>query len=177
MPLMNIVQTIFVLFFAMFWGTVGNAWLRWRPFHWPFALHHRRTLLRLATALCLLNLAPVVTAAYVLWLLAPVNQGPTTLLGWLAAVVSGVAPAFSIFGFSRAWAGVMEIAPTCFYFTRAELRGLGYSEGSWEAEIEPSIETLRLDKTLQWGRPDILVGALYVVLGLGLGYAASKLVA
>src|SRR6266545_4534529 len=56
---LNVLQSLFAVFYAIFWGVVANAQPRWRAFNWPVAFKFTRTRRRLAVAIWLLNLAPV----------------------------------------------------------------------------------------------------------------------
>src|SRR6266571_2067092 len=109
---MNASQQIFVLFFAIFWGTSSNAWPRWKPFHWTFFGSSLRITMRVVLSMVLLNLIPVIYFAWAIKRLAPVGTAaPNT-----RAVLFGVVPAFAVFGLYRLWFSVIELFPTAFYY-------------------------------------------------------------
>src|SRR5204863_340106 len=62
---MNAPQTVFGLFFAIFWGLVANAQVQWKAFDWPLACagrkekRYEKSWLRLRQSLWYLTLVPV----------------------------------------------------------------------------------------------------------------------
>ena len=172
MDQLNAAQTIFTLFFAIFWSTVANKWPHWKPFHW--SLPKNRTRLRAWLSFALLNVIPILTAALILWLLAPVGKKALadTFLNWLFVFAVGAIPAFCILGLSRIWVGLIERWPNWFYYSRDELHSFGYQSGSGEVELEPSIETLKLDQSSTIAVSDICVGIYQVVIPFAIALAA-----
>ncbi|HEY8367778.1 MAG TPA: hypothetical protein VIM86_00505 [Thermodesulfobacteriota bacterium] len=166
---MNHAQTLFTVFFAIFWSSVDKAWTPWRPFHWPVALRKEGgpVLRRSLAAVACLNLLPVGTAAWTLWLL---EDFPDTIEGglasWIWVCVAGIMPAFSIFGFSRFWLGLVEAWPDRFYLKREALSKLGLPASCAEEEVEPSQETLRLHCSQTVGKADLISGVVYVAASL-----------
>src|SRR5437870_760073 len=107
---LNVMQTIFLVFFAIFWGGIFNAQVRWKAFHWSlfrFGPALRRTLV----SFLILNILPIVFFLFAMWALAKPIPSDVRLFQYLRAVV----PAFAIFGFYRIWLGVIEIWPKTFY--------------------------------------------------------------
>jgi hypothetical protein len=172
MEQLNAAQTIFTLFLAIFWSTRATDWPRWKPFHWAFP--QARTKRRAWLAFILLNVGPVLAAALILWLLSPLGTKvrANSFFGWLVLFFVGTGPAFCIFGLSRLWIGIIERTPNRFYYTRQELEGLGYKTGSSEFELEPSIETLKLDQSVAFAASDIRVGIYQVLIALVIAMAA-----
>jgi len=156
---MNIAQQLFVVFFAICWGTSSNAWPRWKPFHWTFVFEIAQVRRRVGLSMLLLNICPIVYFAVVLAWLG--NGGPAVgtlgVVQSLREVIRGVSPAFAVFGFYRIWFGLIERRSVLFYLTDATL----------PAElvgVEPTSDTLKLGQ--RWWRMNVLFGALYVLVPL-----------
>lgn len=109
-------QQVFMLFFAIFWGIIANAWPRWRAFHWPLC-GIREVLQRALLAVAILNVLPILFFGYILWALT--GRGPKAADGTVVAVakilIQGVIPAFGVFGIYRCWIGIVELRPRWFY--------------------------------------------------------------
>ena len=156
---MNIAQQLFVVFFAICWGTSSNAWPRWKPFHWTFVFEHAQVRRRVALSMLLLNIVPIAYfAAMFAWLgQGGPSSGALGLVDSFREVVRGVGPAFAVFGFYRIWFGVIERCSSLFYLSDATLpREL--------AGIEPTTDTLRIGQ--RWWRVNVFFGAMYVFLPL-----------
>jgi hypothetical protein len=156
---MNIAQQLFVVFFAICWGTSSNAWPRWKPFHWTFVFELVQVRRRVGLSMLLLNICPIAYFAIVLAWLG--KGGPTIgtlgVIDSLCEVVRGIGPAFAVFGFYRIWFGLIERRSALFYLTDATL----------PAElvgIEPTSDTLKIGQ--RWWRINVLFGALYVFVPL-----------
>jgi hypothetical protein len=94
---------MFVIFYAIFWGTIGNVQGPWKMFQWPL-LHLPHVLARLVLSMPLLNVCPIVFFAVAFFLLRNTpTDAPSqwTFLATLRQTVAGVIPAFAIFGFYR----------------------------------------------------------------------------
>jgi hypothetical protein len=110
-------QTIFVVFFAIFWGAVACVQGRWKMFHWPL-IYYRHVAARLVLSFILLNILPILFFASMFFLLR--NTPVTQTSKWaysetLRQVAAGVIPAFAVFGFYRFWLAAVEFSPTTFY--------------------------------------------------------------
>ena len=113
---MNVSQQIFTIFFAIFWGNIGNALPRWKAFHWTYFRHDRRVCCRIFWSFAILNVLPVLLLAYVFLLLGSHDQ---KVIDWIDVIV-GVIPAFSIFGIYRLWMAGVEFRPTWFYYQKEQ---------------------------------------------------------
>src|SRR5438270_8581356 len=136
---MTTTQWIFVIFYAIFWGTVGNVQGRWKMFQWPL-LHFPHVVARLVLSMLLLNVCPIVFFAIAFFLLrhTPTNApSHWTFVATLRQTVAGVIPAFAIFGFYRIWLGIVELFPARFYQHDDE-------RNESIKDIEPSIETIHI---------------------------------
>jgi hypothetical protein len=156
---MNIAQQLFVVFFAIAWGTSSNAWPGWKPFHWTFFFEYPQVRCRLGLSMLFLNCCPIVYFATLLaWLgqSAPTSTA-LTVIDYFREVFRGVAPAFAVFGFYRIWFSLIERRPSLFYLTDAtrppELK-----------DIEPTSDSLHILERL-W-HINLLFGAIYVLLPL-----------
>jgi len=156
---MNIAQQLFVVFFAICWGTSSNAWPRWKPFHWTFVFEHREVSRRVGLSMLLLNFFPIAYFAIVLaWLgEGGPSAGPLGALSWAREVARGVSPAFAVFGLYRIWFGVIECCPSTFYMTDAALP-------ADLKEVEPTSDSLKI--VHRGWRVNVLFGAAYVFLPL-----------
>jgi len=139
---MNATQQIFLVFFAIFWGTVANAWPKRKPFQWPL-IKYGPVSRRLILSVTLLNAAPIL---YFSWVLL-------RLSGHRFSVISGILPAFAIFGFYRIWLALAGSAAGWFYYSEAKLP-------PEIKEIEPAFETWP-----QWTWfLNLLFGLIYVLV-------------
>jgi hypothetical protein len=140
---MNIAQQIFLVFFAIFWGTVANAWPGRKPFQWPL-LKHGPVFRRLILSMILLNIVPVLYFAWILSVLGARHHG----------VIIALLPAFSVFGFYRIWLGLTQCVAGWFYYSEteipAEIKGIEPPAESWPRSA--------------WAL-NVLIGAIYVAIG------------
>ena len=171
---MNAAQQIFVVFFAIFWGTSANAWPKWKPFHWTLVPFSGRVRLRLALSFIVLNLIPVL---YFIWILRqlggsiPPNSFSTF---WSASkiVVPAIVPAFATFGLYRLWIALVEFCPGRFYYKDdAEMandikRNVVHGE---ETRLDPTIESLNLKDWTWW--PNLLFALLYLLVAAVVPFA------
>jgi len=107
---MNDYQILFLIFFAIFWGTMVTALPRWKPFQWPLFLRFRPATWRVLLSVVTFNIIPLV---YVAMMIDILSQSTVKLSG-CQLVLRGVVPAFAAFGFYRLWLGVVEIFPNLF---------------------------------------------------------------
>ena len=109
-------QTVFMLFYAIFWGAIANAQPRWKAFQWPLISEMPQVKHRVWTAVLVLNVLPLCFFAYGMWALY--GRGPTNttpLSGSLHYIIRGVVPAFAVFGIYRLWLAILELNPSYFY--------------------------------------------------------------
>lgn len=164
---MNETQTVFALFFAIFWGAVANVQPRWKAFQLPM-VHFPRVRTRVLLSFLFLNLLPLVFFGYTLWML----QGPATSnmewTVWKSAklILRGVIPAFAIFGFYHLWIGIVERKSTVFYYQNQDaIPDARYRKQPGSTHIpEPTIDDLNITPHAWWA--NIAVGAGFVILAL-----------
>lgn len=154
---MTTTQSIFVLFFAIFWGAVFNVQGRWRMFQ-PL-VRYPHVLRRLTLSIFLGNVVPIIFFAWIFFRLrdapgtSPVNW---SFLETLSQIVAGVLPAFGIFAFYRLWMAMVEFFPRAFYESEA-------TQHSELKCIDPTIEELHVDHTFK-GWHNLVFAALYFVI-------------
>jgi hypothetical protein len=160
---LNVSQQIFLVFFAIFWGTLANAWPKRKPFHWPFVLYSCRVAARVALSVLMLNVVPVLYFGWVLMELGRAANHPVVV--W-CDVVAGATPAFGIFGFYRIWIAFTEFSPPRFYYwDRAE-----------QARRRPNLQGAdpTIEKLYPWRAPwmNLMFGVIYVVVPCAVGLFA-----
>jgi hypothetical protein len=164
MDQMNQSQQIFLVFFAIFWGTSANAWPKRKPFHWPFFFYSGRVRARAVWSVLMLNIVPVFYFGWVLMKLG--RAAPHPVVVW-CDVVAGVAPAFGIFGIYRIWIAVTEFWPSWFY----------YWDKAEQAQRKPDLKCA--DPTIKELYPqrkpwmNLLFGVIYVAIACAVGLLAS----
>lgn len=134
---MTTTQWVFVVFFAIFWGTVASVQGRWKLFHWPL-IRYPHVAARLVLSVIVLNVMPVLFFTLIFFLLRRTPTSHTAewnLCETLQQILAGVAPAFAIFGFYRLWVAVVEFSPTTFYQYEKDQSDL-------IKEVEPTIDFL-----------------------------------
>ncbi|MFN0135682.1 MAG: hypothetical protein ACKVS9_06130 [Phycisphaerae bacterium] len=108
---LNPSQTVFMLFFAIFWGALANVQPRWKAFQFPLCRCVRpQVWRRCALAIVLLNLVPLGYFLFLMWVLSGVSEGTT----WRHLLL-GIIPAFGVFGLYRFWLAAIEFSPQSFY--------------------------------------------------------------
>jgi hypothetical protein len=153
---MNTSQQIFLVFFAIFWGTSANVWPRWKPFHWTlFRRKYPHVRHRIYLSFLLLNIAPLTFFVGVLMALHGGDAPPAATAEYARDLLVGAVPALGHFGFYRIWLGLVERRPSWFYLSTRELRRLGI------AGIEPASEALHI--STRWWLSNTLWGAAYVI--------------
>jgi hypothetical protein len=137
--MMTTTQSIFVVFFAIFWGAIASVQGRWKMFHWPL-IRYCHVAARIGLSVALLNILPLLFFAWIFFLLR--NTPTTTISQWsgsqtLLQILAGIAPAFAVFGFYRLWLAAVEFFPTAFYQRRK-------GQDRLIRKIEPTLDTLNL---------------------------------
>jgi len=167
MNTMNFSQQIFMVFFAILWGTSANAWPRWKMFHWTFFLRSSRIRRRVLWSVLVLNVIPVAYFACVLQRLGQVStRGLDT-----PTILFGLIPAFAVFGLYRLWFSLVERVPKFFYYEDDnEMRS---EKKDYLIGPEPTIEDLKSSKIyLKEAR---LRQEKYFLIRINLTYAAQKI--
>jgi hypothetical protein len=107
-------QTIFTLFFAIFWGAIANVHARFKPF--GFLGSGNNDGKRIVLSLVLLNVLPIIYFVAVFFMLG-LSTWRIQGWSWAAALKTflSVLAAFGIFGFYRLEIAVIEKWPHAFY--------------------------------------------------------------
>jgi len=158
---MNVNQQIFMVFFAIVWGTTTSVHGRWNMY--PFALYKDispQTGKRLLLSLGLMTLAPLIFFGFVMVQLDQYKEVEWTFLGTSKVLIHSVLPAFAVFGFYRLWVAIVELFPESFYRKKVEDQGI-------PLEIEPTLESLGLkdkEKVNKWGYMNFAIALIYIVV-------------
>lgn len=157
---MNETQNIFVVFYAIFWGTAANAQPRWKAFQLLLTFQFKRVTYRVALSFLLLNVLPILYFGWTIWMLSGSHLAVKSWdIGSIARLVlHSVVPAFATFGFYRMWIGVIELDPDFFYFATDQDVPERFSA------VEPSVEFLKIRTGV--GPRNILYALLYILAGL-----------
>ena len=174
---LNANQTVFMVFFAIFWGTIANVQPRWKAFQFPlmFKLGLRLNVCcRVVLAILLLNIFPILYFGYILYFTSLPERCPdgsdTTLIFVIKILIQGVLPALGIFGIYRLWLAIIELKPDLFYKSNSDDIPVEYRH------VEP---TYRLDYTAgrrdslpvvdlgrDTGKGNLVAALIYLVMGL-----------
>lgn len=178
---LNTSQTVFMLFFAIFWGAIANVQPRWKAFQFPLLRTVKpQVKKRCALAIVLLNLAPLGYFLLIMWILGKVSSGATV---WHHLLV-GISPAFGVFGLYRFWLGKIESSPGTYYKSKrvadghADAATDGLEEKFWHVEPiyrqkfskpsdppkpEEDSSLPVIDIGIDRGRANLYAGILYLV--------------
>jgi len=152
---MNAAQQIFLVFFAIFWGTAANAWPRWKAFNWALVLSSRRVRQRVVLSSIVLNVIPVI---YFILILRHLNGSIhedrfRTFSSASGIVLPAILPSFAVFGLYRLWIAVVEFRPGWFYYKddKEMADDMMRCDVSFEGErrLDPTIKSLNLKKLFQ----------------------------
>jgi len=164
---LNTPQQIFLVFFAIFWGTSSGAWPRWKMFHWPLFYYSRQVRCRILLSIVLLNVVPLLYFVLIMYLLrGNVQDDPfSTLYSAYYYVLPVVLPAFAVFGFYRFWIGIVELWPLRFYY-ESDYKMRQALTNHHMAGVEPTIYSLKLRNWTRWW--NLSFGVVYVGVPTGL---------
>jgi hypothetical protein len=178
---LNAPQTVFCLFYAIFWGLVANAQIRWKAFDWPLAVAGRSdsnyapSWKRLKRSVVYLTWLPVFLFVVIVALLtvAPPRPLGGRLIIQLAGAVLAAHAAFSPY---RLWLSGVERFPGDFYYRTpppAEPAGTAPSAAGLYASQPRQKEDILLDP--KWADTNRQVGRSYVGLSLLFALASTFL--
>jgi len=169
---MNDAQQIFAIFYAIFWGAVHSVLGRWKPFNFglTFDKQVEHVANRISFAKLILNILPVIYFVLILYIVGLKDnlctQQKNCLFEFGTLILSGIIPAFGIFGFYRLYIGVVEYDPTKYYKYRHEIPRRYIDEYN---DPEPNIRKLGIIQShkYSWWK-NIFFGSAYIILaGLG----------
>jgi len=165
MFILNPPQTVFCLFFAIFWGLVANAQIRWKAFDWPLAIAgragttYRPSRSRIWRSLGYLTFFPVLLF---LGLISILEFVPERSYDWHMAIqiTFAVLAAHAAFAPYRFWLSAMERNPDHFYYKPSPKTGTTPTEADYAAQPWSDRE-LRLEST--WAPKNLCAASLYVL--------------
>jgi hypothetical protein len=159
-------QSVFLVFYAIFWSGILNVQPRWKAFHWPLFCRkpdqaRRRTLL----SLLILSFFPIGFFVFAMWLLGSIENFSGWRLSWeylRAAIVS-----FAIFGMYRIWLGIIECFPKYFYAPVDDIpRKYQHVEPTYRQDIGCKPSCVFVDIGIDTGRPNIVWGVIYIAVSV-----------
>jgi hypothetical protein len=161
---LNVPQTVFCLFFAIFWGLVANAQLRWKAFDWPLAMagrtdkKYKPSRSRIWRSLWYLSLVPVLLFLGLMSILAFVPERP---YDWHMAIqlASAVLAAHAAFAPYRLWLSAMERNPSRFYYQQSRENNSTPCENYSAQPCSPA--EIHLEST--WSLKNLCTACLYIV--------------
>jgi len=157
-------QNMFLIFFAIFWGTMVAALHRWKPFQLPLFLRFYPATMRVLWSIVIFNIIPLVYVAVILEILS--KSGADTSLSGFQLVLRGVVPAFAAFGFYRLWLGVVEIFPDLF-LAKDEKTVAQYNPPAKDSvPTEPYQDMFKLDRIN--GILNVFYAIVYIGVALGI---------
>lgn len=167
-------QQVFMIFFAIFWGTVANVQPRWKAFQFPLMFKLPNVCCRVQLSILLLNLLPIVYFGYVLWF--TYGRGPTDtdtkFLVVAKVLIQGILPAFGMFGFYRMWLGIVELRPELFYKYTPDKLPEKYRCVEPTYRLGPNKDTTKdtitmpvVDLGEDTGKGNIVAASIYLIVG------------
>ena len=161
---------VFMLFFAIIWGTVANVQPRWKAFQWPLLCRHRPATHRVILSVLLLNVAPLLLFAYVFWALRHHTASEPEPI--LHLIIHGILPAFGVFGCYRLWLATVEAWPATFYSAKGGVDAkYQHAEPTYRTEVvmrDPSKPELPVvDLGPDTACPNFIAAIGYLILALG----------
>ena len=176
---LNIPQQIFVLFYAIFWGTVASTLPRWKAFAFPYVFHNQTEVKqtsqqRVVLSILMLNLVPILFFVCMLKVLT----GPAWEVrawGWSATlrITAGLVAAFAIFAFYRFWLWAVLSRREAYYWPLD-------ADAALFKQLYPGLSANDLDP--RWARGNLLFALFYLVivllavLGVSFGFRAAEAV-
>jgi hypothetical protein len=178
---LNTEQQVFLVFYAIFWGTVGSAQPRWKAFQWPLVGKVPQVTSRVWLSFIVLTVAPIAFFGYTMVLLS--LGGHQECRGPIEAVVNlilhGVIPAFAIYGFYRLWIGLVERKADRYYASDISKLDEAYwhteptYRSRWDDNGIPGtmasrirnlrdVDLPRVDLTRSASKANLMIGGLYV---------------
>jgi hypothetical protein len=161
---MNDNQTVFTVFYAIFWGSVANVQPRWKAFQLPLVFDLKFARRRAFLSVVIFNLFPL---AFYAWILSLLNQSGGIDKSWsfydFARFISRcVVPAFAAFGFYRLWLSIVEMCPKYFYSSTQRELPPQYQRISEDGiAVEPSLDELSINPDSNNGWKNLIWAFVY----------------
>ena len=152
---MNQDQSIFTVFFAIFWGAMANVQPKWKPFQiplafskWPFG---RVALQRVLLAFILFNIAPLVYFGWTMLFLDGAGIKVWDANGVFLLTIRGIIPAFAVFALNHLWLAFIECKAEWFYAKdQAHLPAHCKRVNKESPPIDPTVEELGVNHLNWW---------------------------
>lgn len=166
----NDLQTIFLVFYAIFWGYIAGVQPHWKAFHFPLVCKVKQAKRRTILAIVIFNLVPL--AFFFLAMLALSGQeldGISPLRASWDYVFRGVLPAFAIFGFYRFWLAIIDCKPDIFYASDVRFIDENYRhvEPTYRRRVHDCRSTPVVDVgDSHTGRINGVVGVIYIAIAM-----------
>jgi hypothetical protein len=178
MDSLNVPQTVFCLFYAIFWGLVANAQISWKAFDWPLALAgradptYRQSWNRLGRSMEYLVILPIALFLILVAILASLPKQDHFGFRAIAQMFCAVLAAQAAFAPYRLWLSRIERSPGKFYYLHLEKhsdpRKPKYSaqpNGELELLLDPNWS--RSNRKVAWGY--IIISIAIAAIGYALG--------
>lgn len=165
---LNVPQQVFMLFYAIIWGTAANAQPRWKAFAWGAAARDPHSRRRAWLSVILLNLLPLLYFVLILRVLSfhVWNDLGSWNFSTAVSVFVSIVPAFAPFGFYRIWTAVVPRYRNYFYgipATDDEAGEIARPPAWKEIGIDLKPES---DLNEKWVVGNFWWGVVYVLAGL-----------
>jgi len=162
---MNEIQTIFTVFYAIFWGHIASVLPRWKAFHFVFIFRIEQTAWRASLSLFLLNFFPFgffsITYVLLYYVNIKINNFNREII--LSIIFYSIFPCFFNFGCYHLWIGIIERFWRFFYVNDEEqLPKEARSFYDSKEIIEPTRRHLSIKNGL-WEN-NIIIGIIYIIL-------------
>jgi len=113
---LNSCQQTFMVFYAIFWGATFNVLTKYKAFQFPLMWEFPRVMNRVLLSFLFLNILPIIYFGFIIWITSFLSYEITIL----TIILTGVIPAFGIFGFYRLYLGIIELSKSTFYYLQAD---------------------------------------------------------
>lgn len=176
MDSLNVPQTIFCLFYAIFWVLVANAQIRWKAFDWPLALAgrtdpiYRQSWNRLGRSIKYLLILPIALFLILVAILACLPKQDYFGFRAIAQMLCAVLAAQAAFAPYRLWLSRIERSPGKFYYFDPS-KTTDPKKPNYSAQPNGEPELL-LDPN--WSRSNRKVAWWYIIVSIAIaavGYA------
>ena len=170
---LNVPQTVFCLFYAIFWGLVANGQIRWKAYDWPLAIRgysdvaYRPSWERLKLSLLYLTALPILVFVAIVTILIPLPARPEGSLFVFQLVVATVA-AHAAFGPYRLWLAKIENDPTRFFYAAISGKEREYASQPWQRDGFHYLDP-------QWSKRNWFAACGYIAVGILVAVVARAL--
>lgn len=176
MDKLNDPQTVFMVFYAIFWGAIFGVLPRWKPFQWPLFLFYCKVACRVILSCIFFNIIPLWFFILAMSFLSDRHQSCVDPMSYFYFTWHAVVPSFVLLGFYRIWLGIIECCPQMFYYSSYGHEGLDEKYKWVEPIYNPPNSVIKrncctekntpvVELNPDGGWPNLFFGALYVAIG------------